>query len=375
MRILLIEDNPGDARLVLEMLKEVPGDFTLEVAERLAAGLKLLASHDFDVALLDLNLPDSNGLETLARLQSKFPHLPIVVKTSVDDEALAIQSTRQGAEDYLVKGQVDGRLLRRALLNSIERKQMREELAKARDELETRVKERTADLNEAYEELWLQSAILDLATDAIFIRNADNNFVYVNQAACHIYGYAKEELLGMNYKQMIAPQETAYYEARVNQTPTEGQLSLETLHVRKDGSVFPVEVNSRMVKTMQGDFIVSVLRDITERKRAEKEMRALSKRLIEVQEEERRTFARELHDEVGQNLTIIKIMLDRIIRAFPNFASALGEVAAQMTQAIQQVRNLSLDLRPGMLDDLGLVPALLWLFDRLNTQSGPESHF
>jgi signal transduction histidine kinase len=142
MRILLIEDNPGDARLVHEILKEVWGNFAISVAEKLGTGLTFLASQeDIDVVLMDLNLPDSRGLETLTKLQTGFPHLPIVIMTSLDDEELAHQAVRLGAQDYLIKGTVGGELLRRTLIYAIERKQAEEEIIKLNDELKRNVAE------------------------------------------------------------------------------------------------------------------------------------------------------------------------------------------------------------------------------------------
>jgi signal transduction histidine kinase len=113
-----------------------------------------------------------------------------------------------------------------------------------------------------------------------------------------------------------------------------------------------------------------------QRRKAEEQLRALSKRLIEVQEEERRSIARELHDQVGQYLTITKLMLDRATKATPETVTPLLiEITAQVVEVLQQVRNMSLNLRPSMLDDLGLVPALKWLFERLEKQSGLNINF
>ena len=119
MRIVHIEDNPGDARLAQEILKAARGDFAVRVAERLEEGRKLLASQDVDVILLDLNLPDSSGLATLTELQSGFPRIPIVIKTSINDEELGQQAVQLGAQEYLVKGHIDAELLRRSLTHAI----------------------------------------------------------------------------------------------------------------------------------------------------------------------------------------------------------------------------------------------------------------
>lgn len=122
MKILLMEDNPGDARLIQEALWGAPGRFTINVAERLADGLNALHSESFDVVLLDLSLPDSRGLETLEQVQKRFSHVPVVILTASDDNDLAIRSVQMGAQDYLVKGQSDGILLRRVMAYAIERK-------------------------------------------------------------------------------------------------------------------------------------------------------------------------------------------------------------------------------------------------------------
>ena len=111
IRLLLVEDNPGDARLVHEHLADVEGgrSWTLADAPTLAAAVaKVRDGLNPDIVLLDLSLPDSFGLETLARWQAAAPTLPVIVLTGSDDEALAVAAVREGAQDYLVKGRIDG---------------------------------------------------------------------------------------------------------------------------------------------------------------------------------------------------------------------------------------------------------------------------
>jgi len=128
IKVLLVEDNPIDARLVQEMLAEVKdGGFGLALAEQLSTGLESLAAGGIDIVLLDLSLPDSQGLDAFAKAYAKAPQVPIILLTNLDDEALELEAVRSGAQDCLVKGQVDSNLLVRAIRFAIERKRAEEE--------------------------------------------------------------------------------------------------------------------------------------------------------------------------------------------------------------------------------------------------------
>ena len=129
--ILLIEDNPGDRRLISEMLAEASANepgiaFDVQYADRLQLAIEYLGQHRAEVILLDLGLPDSQGLDTLKRVYSEVPELPIVVLTGLNDELIGVQAVNKGAQDYLIKGQVDTHLLRRTIRYAIERKQAEE---------------------------------------------------------------------------------------------------------------------------------------------------------------------------------------------------------------------------------------------------------
>ena len=132
IRVLLIEDNPGDSRLIREMVVDAGDSFVqLECADRLGTGLERLAAGDIDGLLLDLSLPDSQGLETFSTAYARAPGVATIVLTGLDDEELAVKAVRAGAQDYLVKGQVDGNLLVRSLRYAIERKRIHDELETA----------------------------------------------------------------------------------------------------------------------------------------------------------------------------------------------------------------------------------------------------
>ena len=140
VRILLVEDNPGDARLLRETLREAEGfPFELAHAINLADAAAMFPQCAADVVLLDLSLPDAFGLDTVRRMLDVAPEIPIIVLTGTDDERVAVQAVHAGAQDYLTKGRVDGPLLTRSIRYAIERKRLDEERAQLlRSEREAR---------------------------------------------------------------------------------------------------------------------------------------------------------------------------------------------------------------------------------------------
>ena len=122
IKILLVEDNPVEARLLCETLAEVGSTpFEVEQVERISEARELLSRTNTDVVLLDLSLPDAHGLESIERIYDAAPKVPIVVLTGLNDEALAVKAVRDGAQDYLIKGQIAGPMLERSLRYAIER--------------------------------------------------------------------------------------------------------------------------------------------------------------------------------------------------------------------------------------------------------------
>ena len=152
LKVLLIEDHPLDARLIQIMLSEAgEGRFYLERVDRLSAGFTRLHEGDIGLVLLDLSLPDSHGLSTFTKLRAQVPQIPIIVMSGLDDQNLAVQAVHEGAQDYLVKGQVTGPLLVRAMRYALERMRTAEQLARYADELRERNAIMEADLNMARE--------------------------------------------------------------------------------------------------------------------------------------------------------------------------------------------------------------------------------
>ena len=154
IKVLLIEDDSAVAQLIKEMLdKHSKGSLNVYWEDNLRKGMDYLKKNNSSVVLLDLSLPDSKGLNTLSAVHREAPYTPIVILTGLDDTALAVRSLQHGAQDYLIKSEVTPNLLIRAIQYAIERSRIEEALAKSRDELEERVRERTVELFEANEHL------------------------------------------------------------------------------------------------------------------------------------------------------------------------------------------------------------------------------
>ena len=154
MHVMLVEDSPGDARLVEEMLKEATEPpLTFDWQCSLATALPRLAEEYFDIVLLDLGLPDSQGMDTLLRTRQSAPHVPIVILTGFDDEERAAQALKLGAQDYLVKGGFESAPLGRAIRYAIERYQVQDMLRRTLEELEQRSEEMEAFTNSVSHDL------------------------------------------------------------------------------------------------------------------------------------------------------------------------------------------------------------------------------
>jgi PAS domain S-box-containing protein len=262
VKILLIEDNPGDARLIREMLTEVPDvSFELESANRLSTGLRYLAKETPDVILLDIGLPDSQGLDTLKKVYAKIETVPIVVLTGLEDEAVGMEAVQQGAQDYLVKGQIQSKVLWRVVNYSIERKRAGEILRQSEERYRT---------------------VLEEMEDGYFETDLAGNFTVVNDATCHVLGCPREKIIGTSYRTFVVKEHVdAVYQA-FNQVYRTGtpirQFSYEVLG--EDGVTRFVEVSVLLLRDKEGQIVGfrGIGRDITERKRAEEILRQSEER-------------------------------------------------------------------------------------------------
>ena len=251
--ILLVEDSPSDAALLQESLLE-PGapQFEFTHVESLSEALEQVGKRRFDVVLLDLTLPDSAGRETFLRARAAAPDLPIVVLTGAAGEAIGLEAVQQGIQDYLVKGQTDGRQVARAVRYAIERK---------------RAEERNR----------LQARMLDAVGQAVIATDLNQSITYWNHAAAKLLGWPREAVIGRSLAAVTRPQTTPEQDTEILTTLRRGGTwTGEFTCRRKDGTLVSLlTANSPVLsETGQPVGMIGIGVDLTERKRAEAELRA-----------------------------------------------------------------------------------------------------
>jgi diguanylate cyclase (GGDEF)-like protein/PAS domain S-box-containing protein len=280
VKVLLIEDNPGDARLVKEMLIDAgENQFGLTHVGLIRTGLSvLLEDQGFDLILLDLSLPDGHGLDAIRQVYTVAPHLPIVILTGLNDETVAIRAVQEGAEDYLVKDQMDSNLLARAIRYAIERKRARERLRESEEKYRT---------------------ILENIEDGYYEVDLAGNFTFFNDSMCSIFQYSKEELMGMNNRQYSDQQNAKNLFQTFNKVYRTGEPTRECGWeiIRKDGTKRYLEASISLRKDASGKPIGfrGIVRDTTDRKRAEERLRESEERFRQLAENIREVFY--IHEE------------------------------------------------------------------------------
>ncbi len=263
IKVLIIEDNPGDARLLQEYLPQKGSPrFEVTLADQLSAGLKCLTAAAVDAIVLDLGLPDSQGLDTLLGLLPQAKDTPVIVLTGLDDQALALQALKLGAQDYLVKSYINPFSLPRAINYAIERRKAK------------------ADLEESERKY---RYLFDSSPVGICIIDLVGNVLDANQRIQDLTGYTLDEARALG-------------SAGLYVNPPDRQDLLKALHEngeineweirfkRKDGSGFDGLLNAALMDLDGQKVVYSTLRDITVAKRAEARIQHLNQVLRAVRD-------------------------------------------------------------------------------------------
>lgn len=320
LQILLVEDSPTDALIVQEAMTEATRiKFVVTVAERLADALEQLNKQIFDIVLLDLNLPDSDGFQTFARLREAASAVPTIILSGTANEALAVKAVQAGAQDYLVKGQVSGQLLERAIQYAIERKRTVETQRLLHGQLRQ---------------------LLDHSPAVLYAWKLDGEkFIphLISENISALLGFKASEAMGHDWWRCQVHQDDQERAiANIKQTVTNGTSQTQYRFRHKDGSYRWVDDNRRVVLDAAGQpaELVGVWTDITESKQSQETL---------VQSEERFSSAFE-YASIGMALVAPGGKFLKVNRSLCNLVGySADELLSKRFQEITYLPDLERD--------------------------------
>jgi PAS domain S-box-containing protein len=253
---------------------------------------------------------------------------------------------------------------------------VREELERSQADLERRVRERTEQMREA-------AMVVDQMQDAVIRSDLSGNIVSWNRAAERLFGYSAEEMIGSSTT-LLTPPEHRAASGEIKQRVRSGEsvYRFDTVRVAKDGTLLDVDLSVFPLRDGDGTILgtTAIVRNITEQKRVDAQIRQLSQRLLRAQDEERRRIARELHDSTAQLLAALTINLGRICESSRPLKDQvreqlLAEAIVLAENALLEVRTQSYLLHPPLLDERGLAAALGFFIDGFTKRSGIHVEF
>jgi PAS domain S-box-containing protein len=312
-----------------------------------------LNTENISVVLLDLSLPDSSGFNSFSQVQEYASAVPIIVLTGLADTELALETMSSGAQDYLIKGEFDERLLSKSIQYSLERNRIRLSLIES---------------NESYRNLFFNNPL------PIFIWDLQTHEILeVNDVAQDEYGYAREELIGMS---VLDLQEKWYHdkllrfakEFIVTDIPKRSDI---WEHIKKNGETMILDISSHKIEYKGRSAILAIHNNITEKIRLEEKLqeekllkqKEITEAMIQVQEKERYEISTELHDNVNQQLTVAMMYIASAIQKNPESADVLKQSSDFIMHSIEEIRKLSQTLVTPLIKHFGLSKAIEGLLD------------
>lgn len=366
-RILVVDDEPRVRELLRRMLVKMLPDAVVDMASCGREGLKQAAAHPPDLIILDVVLPDLDGLQVCHELRARHdsPRAPILmisgILTDVGARANALQA---GADGYLCKPFEYVEFA--ALITSLLR--IRDYEVEMQREGEARYRK-----------------LFELVDDAVMLFDAQTlQFIDVNPAAERMYGYSREAFLLMHHADITA-ESTASWQS-FKRTRESGSCSIPLRwHRRSDDTAFPVSIAGCEIAVDGRPVLCGIVRDVSEQRRAERELeeshrevRKLAAESRRAREDESRRISREIHDELGQALTGLKMDISWLMNHEDGLSAGsrnrLIGMDGLIDTTVDAVRRICTELRPGALDDLGLVPAIESLAKAFSQRTGITCH-
>jgi len=243
-------------------------------------------------------------------------------------------------------------------------------LRESETQLHLALEDRMLEVEQKSAQIAVQARWMNLVNDAIFVRTPEDKISYWNQGAERLYGWTSAEVMGHSPRELVRTVFPIPFSEIIRNELWEGEL----LHTKRDGSQITVASRWTTLRNQQGELAgwLEINTDITARKQAEDAARKLSGRILNLQDEERRRIARELHDSLGQYLTAAKINLDLLSARMADKPEngLLSECAETISQCLVETRTLSHLLHPPLLDEAGFVSAARWYAEGLAQRSG-----
>lgn len=375
LRVLLVEDSQDDADLILIELGRSGFDAVSARVETEAGMREALQSAGWDVVISDFNLPRFDTRAALALLRETDADIPFIIVSGCIGEESAVALMKEGASDFVMKDKLA------RLAPAIERE--------LRDAATRREHRRAQEALRANEKLLRE--ITGTLGEGIYVLNAAGELVFMNPEAERLLGWTEEELSVRNVHDTIHARRPDGASLPASECGTlrvmrDGGVyrTDDDVFLRKDGTLMPVSfVATAIMENGKAVASVTAFQDISQRKQAERELlesrmqlRELSAHLQSVREEERTRIAREMHDELGQMLTGVKLDASWLINQLDEHSPGVMKKADAMSRLIDDtlnaMRRIAADLRPVMLDDLGLAAAVEWLTEDFAERTGIE---
>ncbi|MBN1288240.1 MAG: PAS domain S-box protein [Actinobacteria bacterium] len=350
MPVLVIEDDRNQASLISTFIEEHYDAYTT-VAGSCYSARELLKTDVFELIILDYQLPDCSGLEMLREITVVDDHPLVIMVTGQGSEWTAVDSFKYGAESYVIKGPDMSLMLSEALDKSMKMIALRKG---------SQLLEETRDSLQSSKEMW--RSLIETSPVGILMSDLQGNILTVSPATAELHGYENgDELLGMNAFDLIAPEDRERTHENSHETLETSLLkNEECIFLKKDGSTFPGLLSAGLIRDKSGDpyAIMAVTIDITEKKNADNEIRQISRQLIKEQEEARVRLAADLHDEISQSLSVLKMNLSSMQLKDSTEIKEMEESRAILGKTMDNIRSICYELRPPELETLGLKTAL-----------------
>lgn len=382
--------------------------------------IEYVKTEKIDLVLMDIvSKGKTDAIKTAKKIISVFD-IPVIYLSACTDEAILKQAKKSGAYGYLVKP-VNEREMQAAIELALYRHKIEKQRRANEEQLYTTLLSMNDAVTAANNSETKFRTLFNQASDSIFLLSFSPHGLIIedtNDASLMMHGYSREELIGKSIEFLDDPDTAKYAKERARRLLQGETLSFEGRHVRKDGSVFPLDISTRLIYIGETPYVLAIDRDITERKQVEerllkhkeqleelvkertrelseanknlkvevnvrklaekklleyqKQLQLLTSQLSLIEENEKRRIAMELHDCIGQTLALSKIKLGLLNKSVQSqeMKRDIREILHLIEQTIKETRTLTFELSPPILYELGLSQAVKWLIDQFREKHG-----